>query len=334
MKEVLQLRSDVFKAIRKFFDEHSFIEVDTPLMVASPDTEPSIEPFQTTWTALGRDHLAYLTPSPELLIKRLLTHQPGNVYQLSHVFRNLEASQGKHNPEFMMLEWYRAEADYLDIMKDTEDLIRAVAVACGKAGVITYQGSTVSLDGEWQRLSVTQAFERYANISRETLINESALIDEATRRGYQTEDTGYDDAFYQIFLNEIEGKLGFTTPTFLYDYPVSQAALARRKTDEPHFAERFELYLAGVELANAFSELTQWHEQESRLQQQVRTRQTNGQAHWQYDHDFIDALKSGLPSTGGIALGVDRLIMILADSPDLLSVLPFPASSLFKDVTA
>lgn len=330
MKDIVQLRAVVFKAIRAFFDEQGFAEVDTPLMVASPDTEPTIEPFQTSWKELGQDHTAYLTPSPEFLIKRLLSENVGNVYQMSHVFRNFEPSQGKHNPEFMMLEWYRSNAHYEDIMDDTRALIIAVFSACGKSLTLDYQGSEVSLDGDWEKLSVSEAFEKYANLSQDTLLNESALIAEAIKRGYQSEDTGYDDAFYQIFLNEVESKLGFGKPTFLYDYPASQAALARKKESDPRLAERFELYIAGIELANAFSELTNWQEQEARLQQQVETRKKNKQPHWEHDQDFIEALKSGLPVTGGIALGVDRLIMLLADAPDVLSVLPFPAATLFK----
>ncbi|MDQ5951400.1 MAG: lysyl-tRNA synthetase, class [Patescibacteria group bacterium] len=332
MKDIIQLRSTVFSAIRSFFDEQGFLEVDTPLMVAAPDTEPTIEPFETIWKESGQEHTAYLTPSPEFLIKRLLTEKLGNVYQMSHVFRNLEPSQAKHNPEFMMLEWYRANADYMDIMVDTERLIKKVFAACGKSLSLKYQKYEVDLNGSWERLSVSEAFEKYAHISQETLVNESALIAEATKRGYQAKDTGYDDAFYQIFLNEVESKLGFEKPTFLYDYPASQAALARKKESDPRFAERFELYIAGIELANAFSELTNWQEQEVRLQQQVQLRKNNNQPSWDYDHDFIAALQKGLPVTGGIALGVDRLIMVLADSPDILSVLPFPAATLFHDV--
>lgn len=334
MKQTVQLRAAVFKAIRAFFDAQGFYEVDTPLMVAAPDTEPTIEPFETIWKEAGRSHVAYLTPSPEFLIKRLLAEKVGNVYQMSHVFRNLEPSQGKHNPEFMMLEWYRANANYTDIMNDTEALIRSVFAAADKDLTLSYQGHQVDLEGDWERLSVSEAFEKYADISQDTLVNESALISEATKRGYQTSDTGYDDAFYQIFLNEIESKLGFEKPTFLYDYPASQAALARKKESDPRFAERFELYIAGIELANAFSELTNWQEQEARLKQQVATRKANGQAHWDYDLDFINALKKGLPVTGGIALGVDRLILLLADAPDILEVLPFPAATLFKGDSA
>lgn len=332
MKKILELRSAVFKAIRAFFDNQGFIELDTPLMVASPDTEPSIEPFQTTWGEQSVAHMAYLTPSPEFLIKRVLAEGVTNVYQMSHMFRNYEPSQGKHNPEFMMLEWYRTNADYKDIMKDTEDLIKYVFQACGKDLNTSYQGSVVNLNDEWERLSVVEAFEKYANIPQDTLVNESALINEATLRGYQSTDTGYDDAFYQIFLNEVEHKLGFGKPTFLYDYPASQAALAKKKESDPRFAERFELYITGIELSNAFSELTDWQEQESRLKEQATKRKLNGQQYWDYDIAFIESLKKGIPVTGGIALGVDRLIMLLANAESILDVLPFPAKTLFKDV--
>jgi lysyl-tRNA synthetase class 2 len=330
MKQTLQLRAAVFAAIRSFFDTQNFLEVDTPLMVSAPDTEPSIEPFQMTWNESGKSHTAYLTPSPEFLLKRLLAAGSGNVYQMSHIFRDFEPSQGQHNPEFMMLEWYRTNADYTDIMKDTEALIKSVLKkTTGVDSTLTYQNTVVGLQGSWERLSVSEAFEKYAGVPQDTLLNESVLIQAATDKGYNTKDSSYGDAFYQIFLNEVEKKLGFTRPTFLYDYPVQQAALARKKASDSRLAERFELYIAGIELANAFSELTNWQEQEERLQNQVGKRKANNQKVWEYDHDFIEALKLGLPVTGGIALGVDRLIMLLADAADISEVLPFPANTLF-----
>jgi elongation factor P--(R)-beta-lysine ligase len=327
---LLVLRARTFAAIREFFDEKGFFEVDTPLLVAAPDTEPTIEPFETTWNELGQSHKAYLVPSPEILIKRLLAHGPENFYQLSHVFRNFEPSQGKHNPEFMMLEWYRSYADYNTIMEDAEELISfIVSSLLHKGYTLNYQGFEIDLTGGWERLSVCDAFDRYAGISRETLLNQTVLIEVAKAKGYNVEGGTYDDAFFQVFLNEIEGKLGFGKPTFLYDYPVSQAALARKKEADPRLAERFELYIAGVELANAFTELTNAEEQEKRLQLQVSIRKANNQPIWKYDHQFVDALKQPMPVTGGIALGVDRLIMLLADKPDVMNVLPFPASTLF-----
>jgi lysyl-tRNA synthetase class 2 len=330
MKKTLVLRATVFAAIREFFDREGFLEVDTPLMVAAPDTEPSIEPFQTIWSELGASHTAYLTPSPEFLCKRLLAAGSGNIYQMSHIFRNHEPSQAKHNPEFMMLEWYRTDADYLDIMNDTENLIRFAFAKTSHPDLrLKYQGAAVDLEGPWERLSVSEAFQKYANITPDTLFNESALIQAATAKGYDTTNSTYSDAFFQIFMNEIERKLGYDKPTFLYDYPASQAALARKKASDPRVAERFELYIAGVELSNAFSELTNWLEQETRLKDQVAVRKANGQPTWDYDTDFIEALKQGLPVTGGIALGVDRLIMLFADAEDILEVLPFSAASLF-----
>lgn len=332
MRELLSLRAKVFQAIRQFLNDEGFLEVDSPIFVASPDTEPSIEPFQTTWYEQGKSHIGYLTPSPEFLLKRALAAGSGNIYQMAHVFRNYEPSQGKHNPEFMMLEWYRTNADYTDIMVDTENLIKKVITAVGKStDFLEYQGTKVDLQGEWPRLSVVEAFFKYADVSEEILLDEKALIKKAQEKGYNTEGSSYDDAFFQIFMNEIESKLGFEQPTFLYDYPASQAALARKKESDPRLAERFELYIAGIELSNAFSELTNWQEQEQRLAAQVKVRKDNNQPHWDYDHDFIKALKLGLPVTGGIALGVDRLIMLMVDAETILEVLPFPASDLFKD---
>lgn len=330
IKHLLSLRSQTFAAIRDFFSTEEFLEVDTPLIVASPDTEPTIEPFQTIWHEPGKSHQAYLIPSPEFLLKRLLAAGSGNIYQLGRSFRNYEPSADKHNPEFMMLEWYRTNADYTDIMNDCENLLRfTISRVKHSNESLTYQGKLINLSLPWERLSVTEVFERYSGIPASTLIDESAFINAVSAKGYSTDNASYDDLFFQVLLNEIEPFLGETRPTFLYDYPVSQAALARKKASDPRFAERFELYIAGIELANAFSELTNWQEQEERLKHQLSVRAAAGQPTWDYDHQFIEALKQGLPPTGGIALGVDRLIMLLADTEDITEILPFPASQLF-----
>jgi len=331
VKEIVILRATVLSAIRVFFDSQGFLEVDTPLMVAAPDTEPTIEPFQTTWHESGQSHQAYLIPSPEFLIKRLLAEKVGNLYQLGKSFRNYEPSQAQHNPEFQLLEWYRANADYTDIMTDCENLLHFTISRLGKQVVdFSYQGKKVDVAKPWERLSVSEAFQKYAQIDQETLLDETTLVAAAAKKGYSTVDASYDDLFYQILLNEIEPHLGITKPTFLYDYPLSQAALARKKQKDPRLAERFELYIAGLELANAFSELTNWQEQEKRLQAQLKTRQKNGQPTWDYDRDLIEALKKDLSPTGGIALGVDRLIMLLADAAEITTVLPFSAAKLFN----
>jgi len=178
---------------------------------------------------------------------------------------------------------------------------------------------------------VAEAFIKFADIESEVLFDKQQLLDAAKNKGYTIDQTTtYDEAFYQILLQEIEPHLGKNQPTFLFDYPVSQAALAKIKTSDKRVAERFELYIGGIELANAFSELTNWQEQQSRLDAQQQYRRDHHQSSWPIDDQFIDALKQGLPACAGISLGIDRLLMLLSNRESITEVLQFPANRLFS----
>jgi lysyl-tRNA synthetase class 2 len=228
-----------------------------------------------------------------------------------------------------MLEWYRAESDYRDIMKDCEELLASLAMALHGRKNFQYRGRSIDVGGEFEKLRVVEAFEKYAGVSRDVFESEKLLIEEASRRGYSLGEKGtYDDAFYLIFLNEIEVKLGLEKPTILYEYPVSMAALSRASERDSKYAERFELYIAGVEVANAFSELTDADEQLRRLQQERSQRGQLGKALYDVDLTFIDALRAGMPLSSGIALGVDRLVMLFLDAQSIEDVRFFP----FRDL--
>ena len=348
IRQKLQLREWVMDGIRIFFKKQGFAEVETPLFVASPDPEPTIELFETFHKANNYSVKGYLNGSPEFMMKKLLAADSGNIFQICKSFRNGEPVSSRHNPEFTILEWYRVEADYQDIMTDCEQLFiflhqyvsalknKKLAHAYDLDKVsetdlqLHFSGRKYDLSPGWQRLGVSQAFEKYASISPDELLDERSLLSQAKAKGYQVnESTTYDDAFYQIMLNEIEPFLGETKPTFLYDYPTSQAALSKKKVTDPRLAERFELYLGGLELGNAFSELADWQEQKARFENQLSTREKNGQSHWKVDADFISALQEGFPRCGGIAVGVDRLIMLFADAAEIKEVLFFPADEVF-----
>jgi lysyl-tRNA synthetase class 2 len=296
--ERLLARERVVDGIRRFFKSRGFVEVETPLLVAHPGMEPHLEVFKTELvTASGRRADGYLTTSPEYAMKKLLAAGLPRIFQICKAFRNREEVSAGHNPEFSMLEWYRADADYTALMDDCEALLNEL-------------GSP----GPLERISVADAFRRYAGIE----------LDEIEA----TPDTTWEQAFHLVLLNEVERNLH---RTILFDYPIELAALARAKPSDPRFAERFELYVGGLELGNAFSELTDSVEQRRRLEAEREERIANGRTVYDLDEDFIRALEIGIPPSAGIAVGVDRLVMLLTGAPAIRDVLWFPADEVFFD---
>lgn len=344
------IREKVIRATRSFFDAQEFHEVETPLLIAHPPAESYLEVFETTLLdRQRRPTKAYLSTSPEVPLKKLMVAGLGNCYAITKSFRNMETQSGTHNPEFTILEWYRVGADYHDIMKDCEDLLLALrrAVIPAKAGtglnetqtpdqvggdnVIEYQGNRVDLSAPWERLTMSEAFGKYAAVNFDDFLVEAKARTIAEGKGYRVqEDTTWEQLFNQIFLNEIEPKLGFGKPTILYEFPGSMGALAKKKVSDPRFAERFEFYIAGLELGDAYSELTDPVEQEKRFQAELKEIKRMGKTSYEHDHDFIDALKVGLPTCSGIAVGLDRLVMLLSDVKSIDETLFFPASEEFS----
>ncbi len=330
-------RARVIKAIRAFFDARDFEEVETPLLVAAPGMEPYLDVFETRLsTARGQPRRAFLTTSPEYAMKKLLVAGLPRIYQICKSFRNGEEIGRGHNPEFTILEWYRAHADYVAIMDDCEQLLQAIWCALNpdappnQTPTVTVGDTLVSLASPWERITVRDAFARYAGLDLDTTDTEAVMRAALRARGYQvTDGTTWEQGFHQLFLNEIEPHLGTTRPTILYDYPASMAALARRKPDDPRYAERFEFYIAGVELGNAFSELTDADEQHARLIAEQAERHALGRTMYDVDADFIAALRVGMPPSGGIAVGVDRLVMLFAGAATIQETLWFPAGELF-----
>ncbi len=331
------LRSRVIKAIRAFFDAQAFEEVETPLLVAAPGMEPYLDVFETRLTtARGESHRAFLTTSPEYAMKKLLVAGLPRIYQICKSFRNGEEISRGHNPEFTILEWYRAQADYRAVMADCERLLIAIWRAVhpdadlDATPALSVGGERISLGSPWERLSVRDAFARYASLDLDTVSDAATMRRALATRGYQVSDaTTWEQGYHQIFLNEIEPRLGRPKPTILHDYPASMAALARRKADDPRYAERFEFFIAGIELGNAFSELTDADEQLARLEAERAERAALGKTIYDIDADFIHALRVGMPPSAGIAVGVDRLVMLFAGVDAIQDTLWFPASELF-----
>ena len=294
----LYFRAAVISAIREFFTQHDYLEVETPLRIPAPAPEVHIDAVASEdW---------FLHTSPELSMKRLLSAGYARIFQMCKCFRRGERGK-KHLPEFTVLEWYAADADYRDMMDETENLLCHVAQSINSGDVIHYQGQRINFKKPWQRISVDEAFKNYASVSLK-----KAMVE---------------NIFEEIMTEEIEPFLGKNQPVFLYDYPVEMAALARKKPDDPRYAERFELYIGGIEICNAFSELTDGTEQRERFKTDSDLRRAMGKTAYPEPGPFLKALPQ-MPDASGNALGVDRLVMLLADLKAIDDVVSFTPEEL------
>lgn len=329
----LLLRQGVLQAIRASFSRQGFVEVETPALQVSPGLEPHLKAFETRLERPdGSIRPLYLHTSPEFAMKKLLVAGEERLFQLAPVFRNGERA-ATHHPAFLMLEWYRAGADYRAVMADCETLLRDIAAASGKS-ILRWQGQQSDIAASWQYLTVQQAFAQHAGLDLDTCIGADPLNpDLAAMRaacagiGIRV-DAGdsWDDLYFRVALDRVEPRLGLGAPTVLYDYPIHMAALSRPKLGQPRLAERFELYACGMELANAFSELTDANEQLRRFEADMALKKRLYGYDYPIDADFIAALRYGLPDCAGIALGVDRLVMLLAGASRIEEVLWLPVS--------
>ncbi len=319
----LEVRGAVIRATRRFFDDLGFAEVETPILQTCPVIDAHIRAFGTNLRGVDGEiaRRLYLHTSPEFAMKKLMVAGMERIYQICHVFRNAEDSK-RHSPEFTMIEWYRTNADYNDIMRDCEGLLRQVAYA---AGIKRYIYKQYGCDpfGEFERLTVRQAFVKYAGFDiADYLENTEGFRAKVRGIGLRAaDDDHWDDLFFRVMDAKIEPNLGMMQPTFLCDYPIAMASLSRPKKDDPRFAERFELYVCGIELANAFSELTDAAEQRKRYHIEMEIKQRLYGETYPLDEEFIAALEHGLPESGGIALGMDRLVMLATGASDIDQIL-------------
>jgi lysyl-tRNA synthetase class 2 len=326
----LEARARIIAGLRTWFDSAGFTEVDTPSLQVSPGLEPHLKAFATILeTPEGEKRTRYLHTSPEFAMKKLLAAGMERIYQLGHVFRNGERA-GTHSPEFTMLEWYRADADYAALMADCAALLR---LACEISGTseFAFRGHACDPALEPEILTVAGAFERHCGIdllatAPDPTRPDLALLARAAAPIGMAPHAGdsWEDLFFRIMLDRIEPHLGMGRATILADYPVSMAALARPKPEDPRLAERFELYACGVELANGFGELTDEVTQRARFEADMDLKERLYGERYPIDEDFLAALAHGLPPSAGIALGVDRLIMLATHAPSIEAVLWAP----------
>lgn len=339
LKKIQIQRSKIIDSIRAFFKKKGFLEVQTPTLVKCPGQEIYLNPLKISLKDdRNKQYEGYLITSPEYSLKKLLVVGFNKIFELARVFRNNESFGGIHNPEFTMLEWYRANSDYRKIMKDTEELVCFLNKKINGSPYLNYQGCKINLTPPWPKISVKKAFMKYAKIDLDKAKTLKSFQSQIKNSRYLMDD--WNDIFYSVFLNEIEPNFPKNRPLIIYDYPLPQASLAKRKKTAPKqvrygagkesfYVERFEVYIGGLELANAFSELTDPKEQYQRLKKEQILRKKMKKDIIPIDEDFIYALKLGMPPAGGIALGVERLQMLLLDIEDINDLLLFPAKQLF-----
>lgn len=325
---IFKKRAEIISSIRNFFKKGGFLEVQTPLLSPSLIPESYLEIFVTELVSkTGKKKVAFLTPSPELWHKKLLAAGSGNIFEITKSFRNTDVGGHFHNPEFTILEWYRVNADYKDTMKDCENLVRFIN---RNQPTITYQGKTLDISQPFERLSVFKAFEKFADIDQGVLLDKEKLKSKAAKKGYRFNKTDDWETIYNlIYVKEIEPQLGQDRPTIIYDFPAQFAPLAKTSRKNSRLKERFEFYLFGIELADAYNELIDPVEQKSQFEKEASLRKKAGKTNHAIDNDFLEALSSGLPPCSGVALGVDRLVMIFTNQTDINNVILFSGADIF-----
>jgi lysyl-tRNA synthetase class 2 len=314
----LRARMRLLAAMRQWFATEGFVEVETPILQVAPGAEVHLTGFATDWKLPdGEERERWLHSSPELAMKKLLAGGVERLFQFARVFRNAEGS-ALHHPEFTMLEWYRAGAGYETIMQDCAALLALTGVT-----ELRWQDKVCDPNALPERLTVAEAFRRHAGVDLFATIGRVEALSRASGIKMHAGDS-WDDVFFRIMFEKIEPLLGMGRPTILCEYPISMAALARAKPSDPRVAERFELYCCGVELANAFGELTDPNVQRARLQADMDEKERLYGVRWPVDEDFLAALDHGLPQCSGIALGFDRLVMLATGANHVEDVLWLP----------
>ncbi len=321
VKDTFIKRSRILREIRAFLDGHGYVEVDTPVLLPL-EIGAAARPFKTHHNALDID--MYMRIETELYLKRLIVGGFDKVYEVGRIFRN-EGMDATHNPEFTSIEMYQAYMNYFEMMDLIEDLYRTVTLNVCGTDTVSYQGKEIAVGKPWERLTMIEAVKKYAGVDYNDWADDAAAracakehhveeeLDENSTKGHVL------IAFFEAF---VEDKL--IQPTIIYDYPVENSPLAKRKPEFPAFTERFEYFINGTEFGNAFSELNDPLDQRERFVKQVAAKRAQGGNDAQVDEDFLTALEYGLPPTAGLGFGFDRLVMLLTDSPSIRDVLLFP----------
>ncbi|MDR2338258.1 MAG: lysine--tRNA ligase [Deltaproteobacteria bacterium] len=321
VREVFVKRSQIIQYIRTFFFEHGYLEAETPFLSAIA-SGANARPFETHHNAL--DLNLHLRISPELYLKRLITGGFNRVFDMGKMFRN-EGIDLKHNPEFTMIEFYQAYATYEDLMHLTEDLIGQICDKIIGSRQIEYDGKIIDWTAPWERLNMVEAIYKYLNIPKSIDLYTLAGVKQAAKLvgfdGVEHEEN-YGLAMYELFDSQVESKI--INPTFITRHPLEISPLSRPALDDPRFVDRFELFVNGTELANAFNELNDPEDQEQRFLKQAEAKAAGDEEAMEYDADFVNALSYGMPPTAGEGIGIDRLVMLLTGNTSIRDVMLFP----------
>ena len=319
VRDTFRKRMEIIRLIREFLSNRGFMEVETPMMQPVPGGATA-KPFMTYHNALDME--LFLRIAPELYLKRLLVGGFEKVFEINRNFRN-EGLSTRHNPEFTMLEFYQAYTTYHDLMDLTEEMISWLVAEVTGSMELSYQGIPVNLAPPWRRYTMVEALVEVAGVDAELLKDDGAVMALAKEKGIELQpEAGSGKAKTELFELLVEDKL--IDPTFITSYPTEVSPLARRNEEDPTVTDRFELFITGREIANAFSELNDPIDQYERFEQQINERGDDDEIHPELDHDYIRALEYGMPSAAGEGIGIDRLVMLLTDSPSIRDVILFP----------
>lgn len=318
-RETFLLRSKIIQSMRRYLDDEGFLEVETPMLHAIPGGATA-RPFETHHNALDME--LYMRIAIELHLKRLVVGGMEKVYEIGRVFRN-EGVSTRHNPEFTMIELYEAYADYKDIMSLTENLIAHIAKEVLGTTTVMYGEHEIDLKPEWERIHMVDAIKEHTDVNFWEKMSDDQAKELAKEHDVNILDTmTFGHIVNEFFEQKVEAKL--IQPTFIYGQPVEVSPLAKKNEEDDRFTDRFELFVVGREHANAFSELNDPIDQRARFENQVKERELGNEEAHLMDEDFLEALEYGMPPTGGLGIGVDRLVMLLTNAPSIRDVLLFP----------
>lgn len=325
-KSHLDIRWEILRLVREFFWSQNFVEVETPLLLRVPGQEPYLSPMKLELhNERGEAFQGFLHTSPEYTLKKMLASGYEKIFSLCKVFRDYESFGGTHNPEFTMIEWYRAHENFYAVMDDVENVFGFVFDALQKSEKVP-----VSLEKiVFERVHMRDLWKEYVGVNLDEYLDVKKMFALCVESGFApAENEAFEDLFYRIFLNEIEPKLATRGGVIVHHYPVSMAALSRVSEVDPLYAERFEVYIGGLEIANAFGELTESAEQRKRLEEEQELRKKLGKDVYDIDEEFVEAV-GHMPPSSGIALGLDRLVQHFTACQNIDSVVALPASKLF-----